>query len=177
VWPGRGRILRSGSHTGCSPGLTVETTDLYHGKKHLFLFENYRGTLVFNARKPEESKIELTIDSRSAVCKDDWVSSGDLRKIMETTFEDMLAVKQFPTMTFVSGSVRPIGGNQFEAQGNLTIRNTPKPVTVNVQLDGIDPSKAPSARECQDPSERLRFEAALRSAGSDWHERRNVACV
>lgn len=126
---------------GAQLALTVEKTGLYHGKKHLFLFEKYRGTLVFSAQKPEESKIELTIDSRSAVCKDDWVGSGDLKKIMETTFEDMLAVKQFPTMTFVSSSIRPIGANQFEAQGTLTIRNTPKPVTVNVQLDATDRAK------------------------------------
>ena len=127
--------------SGAQLALTVEKTGLYRGKKHMFLFENYRGTLVFSPQKPEEAKIELTIDSRSAVCKDDWVSSGDLKKIMETTFEDMLAVKQFPSMTFVSSSIRPLGGNQFEAQGTLTIRNRPKPVTVNVHLDATDPAK------------------------------------
>jgi len=126
---------------GTQLALTVEKTGLYHGKKHLFLFENYRGTLVFNAQKPEESKIELSIDSRSAVCKDDWVSSGDLKKIMATTFEDMLAVKEFPSMTFSSSSIRPLGGNRFEVQGTLTIRTRPKSVAVNVQLDASDPAK------------------------------------
>ena len=126
---------------GTQLALTVEKTGFYRGKKHLFLFENYRGSLAFDPHRPEGSKIELVIDSRSVVCKDDWVSSGDLKKIMETTFEDMLAVKQFPSLTFVSASIRPLGGNQFEVQGTLTIRNRPKPVTVVVQLDAGDPAQ------------------------------------
>ena len=91
----------------------------------MFLFENYHGTLQFNPQKPEESRIELTIDSRSAVCKDTWVSASDLKKIMETTFDDMLAVKQFPAMTFTSTSIKPLGANQFEAQGTLTFGTNP----------------------------------------------------
>ena len=121
--------------------LKVEKTSLYSGKSHIFVFENYRGTLTFNPQKPEESRIELTIDSKSAVCKDTWVSAGDLKKIMETTFDDMLAVKQFPTMTFTSAAIKAVGANQFEAQGTLTIRNKPKLITVNVQLDATDPAK------------------------------------
>jgi polyisoprenoid-binding protein YceI len=105
------------------------------------VFENYHGTLTFNPQKPEESRIELTIDSKSAVCKDTWVSANDLKKIMETTFDDMLAVKQFPTMTFTSAAIKAVGTNQFEAQGTLTIRNKPKPITLNVRLDVTDPAK------------------------------------
>jgi len=121
--------------------LKVDKTGLYSGKSHIFVFENYHGTLAFNPQKPEESRIELTIDSKSAVCKDTWVSANDLKKIMETTFDDMLAVKQFPTMTFTSAAIRVVGANQFEAQGTLTIRNKPKPITLNVQLDATDPAK------------------------------------
>src|SRR5260221_4061443 len=121
--------------------LKVEKTGFYSGKNHIILFETYHGSLTFNPQKPEESHIELTIDSKSAVCKDTWVSASDLKKIMETTFDDMLAVKQFPTMTFTSMSIKPLGNNQFEAQGTLTIRNKPKPITVNVQLDATDPGK------------------------------------
>ena len=120
--------------------LRVDKTGLYRGKTHVFLFEDYHGTLHFDPQKPEESRIELTIDSRSAVCTDDWVSANDVKKIMETTFNDMLAVKRFPAITFTSGAIKPSGANQFEAQGTLTIRAMPKPVTVTVYLDAASPT-------------------------------------
>jgi polyisoprenoid-binding protein YceI len=126
---------------GTQFALTVEKTGLYRGKKHLFVFEKYGGKLVFDPQKPEQSSIQLTIDSKSAVCKDDWVSANDIKKVMEEMFGNMLAVKDFPTMTFSSTSIRPLGGDRFEAQGMLTIRNKPKPVTVSVQLDAADPRK------------------------------------
>jgi len=127
--------------SGAKIELKVEKTGFYSGKSHIFVFESYRGTLEFNPRKPEESKIELTIDSGSAVCKDTWVSANDLKKIMEETFGNMLAAKQYPAMTFTSASIKPLGANQFEAQGMLTIRGKPKPIVVNVQLDATDPAK------------------------------------
>jgi polyisoprenoid-binding protein YceI len=121
--------------------LTVEKTGLYRGKKHLFLFEKYQGSLQFDAAKPTESKIQLTIDSGSAVCKDDWVSAGDLKKVMQTTFEDMLAVKRYPSMSFTSSAIKDLGDGKFEAQGTLTIREIAKPAVVTVQLNAANPAQ------------------------------------
>jgi polyisoprenoid-binding protein YceI len=119
--------------------LTVEKTGLYRGKKHLFLFEKYNGILQFDPQKPESSKVQMTIDSRSLICKDDWVSASDLKKVQETALDDMLAVKQYPSMTFASTSIKPLGGDRYEVQGTLTIRALPKPVLLTVQLNAADP--------------------------------------
>lgn len=119
--------------------LTVEKTGLYRGKKHLFLFERYSGVLQFDPQKPESSKVQLTIDPRSLICKDDWVSASDLRKVQETALDDMLAVKQHPSMMFTSTSIKRVDGDRYEAQGTLTIRALPKPVLVVVQLNAADP--------------------------------------
>jgi polyisoprenoid-binding protein YceI len=113
--------------------LTVEKTGLYRGKKHLFVFEKYQGTLQLDAASPPDSKIELTIDSASAVLKDDWVSAGDMKKILQTTFEDMLAVKKYPSMRFVSTLIAALGGDKYRAEGMLTIRDVSKPVTLYAQ--------------------------------------------
>jgi polyisoprenoid-binding protein YceI len=51
----------------------------------------------------------------------------------------MLAVKQYPSMTFTSTSIKPLGGDRYEAQGTLTIRSLPKPVLVTVRLNATDP--------------------------------------
>jgi polyisoprenoid-binding protein YceI len=121
--------------------LTVEKTGLMRGKKHLFLFEKYQGALQFDAARPADAKIQLTIDSRSAICKDDWVSTKDLKKIQETALDDMLAVNRYPSLNFVSTSIKPLGGDKFEAQGTLTIRDVSKPVTIAVQLNATNPAQ------------------------------------
>ncbi len=120
--------------------LIVEKTGLYRGKKHLFLFEKYDGRLDFDAAKPEASKIQLTIDSRSLICKDDWVSTGDLKKVQQTALDDMLAASRYPSMTFASSSIRSLGGDRYEVMGTLTLRDLVKPATVAAQLDATNPA-------------------------------------
>ena len=121
--------------------LHVEKTGLYRGKVHVFLFEKYQGVLQYDPAKPEASSIQLTIESNSIVCKDTWVSANDLKKITDTALNDMLAAKKHPWMTFHSTSLKPLGRNQFEAQGMLTIRDVAKPVTVAVTLDAAVPAR------------------------------------
>ncbi|MEI9811845.1 MAG: YceI family protein [Acidobacteriota bacterium] len=120
--------------------LTVEKTGLMRGKKHLFLFEKYQGQLEFDPKAPENSRIDLTIDSRSFVCKDDWVDAGDLKKIEKTALDDMLAVNRYPSMTFRSTAIKALPSNRYEAQGTLTIRGIAKPVVVAVTLDLSNPA-------------------------------------
>jgi polyisoprenoid-binding protein YceI len=120
--------------------LTVEKTGLYRGKKHLFLFEKYDGRLQFDPLKPEASQVQLTIESRSLVCKDNWVSAGDLKKVQQTALDEMLAVKQHPSMMFTSGAIKPLGGERYEVQGTLTIRSLSKPILLTVHLNATDPN-------------------------------------
>lgn len=120
--------------------LSVEKTGLMRGKKHLFLFEKYEGALQFDAQRPTESKIQLTIDSRSAICKDDWVSAKELLSIQQAALDDMLAASRYPSMTFTSETIKALGGDRYEAQGILTIRDLSKPVGVTVQLNAANPT-------------------------------------
>jgi len=120
--------------------LTVAKTGLMRGKKHLFLFERFQGTLQYDSQHPETAGIQLTIDSRSALCKDAWVSAKDLRKISQVALEDMLAATRYPTMTFTSSEIKALGGDRYVAQGMLVIRGISKPVEVNVQLRSANPT-------------------------------------
>ena len=116
--------------------LTVEKTGLMSGKKHLFLFERYRGTLVYDGAAPERSRVELAIDSSSAVCQDTWVSEKDLKKIQKYALEDMLAAARYPELHFTSTAIARKDENSYEVQGMLTIRGTAKPANVMVTLHG-----------------------------------------
>lgn len=119
---------------GARLALTVEKTGLLRGKKHLFLFEKYDGKLSFDAKNPAAASVQLTIDSRSLVCKDDWVSAKDLKSVQKTALEDMLDSERSPAMTFSSAAVKTVDGEWFEVQGTLTIRGRAKPSVVKVRL-------------------------------------------
>jgi polyisoprenoid-binding protein YceI len=114
--------------------LEVAKTGLLSGKKHLFLFDRYQGTLHFDAAAPEKSRVELSIESASIECKDNWVSAEDLKKVMAMAIgPEMLEVSKHPHIRFVSSSVAK-SGEGYSVQGELTIKGVAKPVTVAVSM-------------------------------------------
>ena len=127
---------------GTSIELTVEKTGLLSGKKHLFSFREYGGTLMFDRDAPERSTVALSIESASALCSDAWLSAKDLRKVQEYAVKDMLAADRYPRITFRSTALTRVDANRFQAQGMLTIRGISKPVSLMVSLRA-DSSGAP----------------------------------
>jgi polyisoprenoid-binding protein YceI len=86
------------------------------------------GTLILDQANPQNSKVNVTIntaDLSTAIPEfDEHLKSSD--------FFD---VKQFPTATFVSDSVKVLGKNKAKVHGNLTIHGITKPVTLDVTLN------------------------------------------
>jgi polyisoprenoid-binding protein YceI len=115
--------------------LEVEKTGLMRGKKHVIVFPKYGGKLLFDAAAPANSKVEVTIDSRSAEVRDTWLSEKDQKKVRDEALNNMLAASQYPEMRFASTKVTPAGGNRFEVEGTLTIRGIGKPVRLDVTFD------------------------------------------
>ena len=126
--------------SNASTELHVAKTGLMRGKKHIFVFDRYQGTLQYDPNQPDASHVKLTIDARSASCKDTWLSAKDLHKVQQYALNDMLAADRYPDITFVSTEIRQAGAGQFEVRGTLTIREITKPamvlVTVASQADG-----------------------------------------
>jgi polyisoprenoid-binding protein YceI len=120
--------------------LAVEKTGLHRGKKHIFAYQRYRGTLRYDAQKPEASQVRFVVESASAVCQDDWVSEANRKKILDLALNDMMQAPQHPEITFTSKSIQPAGANAFIAEGDLTLRGLARPVriavTVAPQADG-----------------------------------------
>jgi polyisoprenoid-binding protein YceI len=114
--------------------LTVEKTGLLSGKKHLFVFSQYQGTVQFDREKPEASSVAFTIESNSILCKDTWVSAKDLKKVQAYALEDMLAVSKHPQITFRSTKITKSGPDKFQVEGTLQIKNIAKPVVVDAIL-------------------------------------------
>jgi len=138
LWAADLRSLRVAPAEGTRFALEVEKTGLLSGKKHLFLFERYSGTLQLDPAAPEKSSILLEIESRSAVLKDDWVSAKDAKKIADYAQMQMLDSAKFPLLKFASTRITSRGNNTYDVAGNLTIRDVTRPVLIVVtEKDGV----------------------------------------
>lgn len=117
--------------------LEIFKTGLYSGKKHLFLFERYHGTLTYDDAAPEAAKIDLTIEAASFVVKDDWLSASQAKSVREEAEgKNVLDSARFPQIRFVSSSVTR-AGDGFTVQGTLTIRDAAKPAAIHVTVNGL----------------------------------------
>ncbi len=92
-------------------------------------FESFTGTIEI-AEELTQSKIDVTVETASintnATDRDNHLRSGD--------FFD---TENFPTMRFVSTDIRDLGEGKFEVVGDLTIRETTRPVSLDTTYLGI----------------------------------------
>ncbi len=93
-------------------------------------FEKYTATIT-TAANPLDSRVEAEIDLSSITTGNDQ-RDGHLRS------SDFFDVDTHPTMTFRSTGVRA-DGEDYLIDGDLTIRDITKPVTLKVELGGFGP--------------------------------------
>ena len=63
--------------------------------------------------------------------------SGNTHAVTDETFE--LEIEKHPVLTFTSTAVRPTGGTSFELDGDLTIKDITRPVTLSGEFLGWGP--------------------------------------
>ena len=140
-------------------------TDVAFVAKHLMVtkvrgrFADVAGT-VHIAGDPLDSWVDVTIDAASIDSRSED-RDGHLRS------PDFLDVEQYPTLRFRSSAVRHVGGDRFEVDGDLTIKDVARPVTLDLTLDGV----------VGDPwgGRRMAFSAATEIDRDDWGLTWNVA--
>ena len=121
--------------------LEITKTGLLAGKTHRFEFLHYHGALYYNAERVADSNLRLTIESKSAICRDTWVKPKDREKIQKYALNEMLDTGQYPEIVFQSTVVQQIEEGSFRVQGRLTIRDQTQPVTVTVKLEASNPQR------------------------------------
>lgn len=127
--------------------------------KHMMLttvrggFSGVSGVIDFDPAKPEAGSVELRIPATS-------VNTGDEKRDGHLRSADFLDAQNHPEIVFKSTTVTPKSENEFVVQGDLTIRGTTKPVSVDVELLGIaaDPQKG----------QRAGFDAAFSFDRTEW---------
>lgn len=117
--------------------LEVFKSGILSGKKHLFFFEDYQGELDYDPAQVENSQVRLTIQARSVTCKDNWIKAEDRKKVLDAALNDMMAVNQYPQISFVSSRIVTKSKGQYEVQGELTVRGIAKPVTLEAAVKSV----------------------------------------
>lgn len=93
-------------------------------------FSGVQGRITI-AEDPESSHVEAEIETAS-------LSTGNDDRDAHLRSGDFFDVEHFPTITFRSTAVRPAADGRWDVVGDLTVRDTTRPVTLQVDFDGAD---------------------------------------
>ena len=93
-------------------------------------FEKVEGSFTTGA-DPLQSTVSATIDTTS-------FSTSQVDRDNHVRSEDFLHVEKHPTITFQSTGVRP-DGDDFLLDGNLTIKEVTRPITLKLEINGFGP--------------------------------------
>lgn len=86
-------------------------------------FKKFASQLNFDPAKPAAAKASFDVELGSV---DTGAPEGD----QEVAGKPWFNTKAFPTAKFVSGTVKPLGGNKYEVAGQLTIKGKTQDVVV-----------------------------------------------
>lgn len=93
-------------------------------------FTKFEGVIVLDKAKPEDSSVELKIESAS-------VDTGNPNRDKHLNTADFFDTAKYPEITFKSTKITPKGGDAYDVAGDLTIRGVTKPVVLAVTANGF----------------------------------------
>jgi polyisoprenoid-binding protein YceI len=116
-------------------------------------FTDFSGTAHLDAGNPAASSVMLRIRTAS-------IDTGQADRDAHLRSADFLDVTTHPEIVFVSTDVEQVDESVYQVSGDLTIRGTTRPVSVDFTLTG----------SAKDPfgNTRVGFEGALAIRRSDW---------
>lgn len=92
-------------------------------------FKNFDGTVESSKPDFSDAVVSFTVDVAS-------VDTDNENRDKHLKSDDFFNAEQFPQMKFQSTSMKPLGNNKYQLNGNLTIRDITKPVTFDVTYGG-----------------------------------------
>ncbi len=91
-------------------------------------FSEFSGTIQVGDTA-EASSVAVEISPAS-------VSTGDPQRDGHLQSADFFDVERYPTIAFQSTGVRPVKGDRYEVDGELTVHGESKPVTLDLEYQG-----------------------------------------
>ncbi len=92
-------------------------------------FTDYDATITI-ADDPAASSVAVTIQTAS-------VSTGDEGRDGHLTSPDFFDAATYPTLSFTSTKVTPVGSDAWKVDGDLTVKDVTKPVVLDVEFSGV----------------------------------------
>lgn len=92
-------------------------------------FNTFSGTIVWDPKAPSNTSVVFEAQARSI---DTEVAKRD--EHLRTA--DFFDVEKYPTLSFQSTRVAPLGEDRYQVEGNLTIHGVTKPVTTTAYILG-----------------------------------------
>ena len=96
-------------------------------------FRDFDGTLQYDAGKPENSTVEITV-------KTDSLETALAARDKDLKGENFLDTAKYPEMRFVSTRVVPGPNQTLRIEGNLTLHGVTKPLTLQAKLNKVGPN-------------------------------------
>ena len=91
------------------------------------------GRLWLDPERPEKADIDIAADVAE-------INTGDAKRDGHLRSRDFFDAATHPTITFKSNAVFPRGDGRYKVSGDLTIRTVTRPVSFDVELNGITSS-------------------------------------
>ena len=141
-------------------------TQINFSAKHMMVttvrgtFHDVAGVIELDETDPTRSHGEFRVGAAS-------VDTNFAARDTHLRSPDFFDAAAFPDITFVSTEIARVGEAAFKVTGDLTIRETTKPVTFDVRLEGIVPGMS-GARHAG-------LSATTKIARDDWGLNWNVA--
>ncbi|MFD9376435.1 YceI family protein [Streptomyces sp. NPDC059999] len=97
-------------------------------------FHQFEGTARLDGADPTRSTAQVVIKAES-------IDTGVEQRDQHLRTNDFLDVPNFPDITFRSTSVEPVSDTEYRVTGDLTVKDTTRPVTIDFEYAGsaVDP--------------------------------------
>jgi polyisoprenoid-binding protein YceI len=108
----------------------------YFTVDHIFakvigFFEDYSGTFHFDADNLKESAIDIQIKAKS-------LNTNIRKRDNHLRSDDFFAVSKYPLITFKSKRITHKGGNQYEVEGDFTMKDVTKTLVLPLTYFGTN---------------------------------------
>jgi len=93
-------------------------------------FSSFDARVEGNDEDPENATVQVTVDAAS-------LNSGLEQRDQHLRSPDLLDVATFPTIEFLSTSIKKADEDQLTVEGNLTIKGVTRPIQAEATLRGL----------------------------------------
>lgn len=90
-------------------------------------FDRYTATVQFDPAHVDTAKVKMTIEAGS-------IDAGLPDATAEAVSANFLDVRRFPHAVFTSSSVKALGNNRYQINGELTLKNQRRPISLTALL-------------------------------------------